>query len=1237
MIPFDAIKCPLSGVNLIEASAGTGKTHALTALYLRFILEAKLTPDRILVITYTKAATAELKRRIRKMLQEAQAAFTTGNAANSFLLDIFNRYPTASERERIAGKLLRALVNFDEAAIHTIHGFCQRILVENAFESSTMFDVEPIDDQQELELEFVEDFWRKNFYRNDPAIVCYALSRGISKTYFLQLLKSAMNKPASRIIPDYQSLAAENLQDLTQVLREKFRDFRELWQNQRGGIISCLQSKALHATIYGKKADNIIRDMDKIVLEDNVPLPLPQSLVKISRQALCAKTKKNEITPEHPAFSLGDDLCSLANQLQELLDNRLAQLKKQFLEELPHEFPKMKQRKNVLYFDDLLVQARNALLSGGGEKLAQTLRDKYKAVLIDEFQDTDPVQFAIVQSIFLPDSNLPSSGTFAGGAEGSPDYEEGPPLAPPLSSRRDVILNAKRNHEGTGNAVFYIGDPKQAIYSFRGADIFAYLRASANITSKYTMRENWRSEASLLNAINVLFGNTSRPFVYEEIKYNPIVPAKEAQINPLRFDNEDGSPLQWWFMPAGADDKPLGITATRDIITLAVVAEISRLIVLGRQNKAFIGESPLQESDVAILVRKNTEAITFQKTLAEAGIPAVLFSAESVFNSEEAEDLERFLRGVISYENEGYLPAALATSFFNLQALDLSACLEDENVLTNWRTKFQEYHELWRDHGFLKMFYLFLNREHVRQRIMTACNGERRLTNYLHLARELHLMQEQENLNFYEVLRRLSEMRFSADVARENEQLQLSTDKDCVKIVTIHKSKGLEYPVVFCPFAWEANKKKNEAMPLFFHDERNDWQLTADLGSDALAANMEQYEREILAEECRLLYVALTRAKNRCYFVTGKIRNIEDSAVAYLFHQSSDKGANKTSEEMLNKIISLAQAAPQDIRVTKIDEAGSVEKVPEEKKEESLHFRPFKGVIDQNWKIASFTYLSSSTQPHDDEMRHDDDDSDLAMPDTKLSETGEYENMLSFPGGTTSGNLLHEILEELDFSQTSTSEAESLILETLEKYGYNPLWLGPVTRMLESLAHIRLKKQGGCEFSLAQLAVSSIIKEMEFYFPIRDIAPEEIRSVLAQCEVYRKTPNKEHYPGKLDFPKVSGLLKGFIDLVFEFQGKYYLADWKSNYLGDGYEDYSPAAVLHAMAKSSYVLQYLIYTVALDQYLTKRISNYNYEEHFGGVYYFFLRGLSKDAGEESGIYYDRPSAEIIKQLKQVLLP
>ncbi len=1199
MIPFDAIKCRLTGVNLIEASAGTGKTHALASLYLRFVLEREFAPRQILVITYTKAATAELKRRIRKMLQEALTAFTVGTAGNPFLQAVLEQYPAASQRKKITGRLALALANFDEAAIHTIHGFCQRILLDNAFESSIMFDAELIENQQDLEREFFEDFWRRNFYKNDPLIIRYALSCGINRGYFLQLLKLAMATPTLQVVPENQNAATADLHVLAQEMNDKFRSFQNLWLNQRSEIISLLQSNALHAGTYGKKADKIAVEIDGIVLENNTPLPLSPAVIKLSTQALCAKTKKGETTPQHQAFALCDDLCLQAAQLKELLDNRLVQLKRQFLEELLHEFPEMKQKRNVLYFDDLLVQAQNALLSGGGENLVQVLRGKYRAVLVDEFQDTDPLQYAILQSIFLPDKTK------------------------------------------SQNAVFYIGDPKQAIYSFRGADIFAYLRASKYIDHKYSMQENWRSESSLVNAVNVLFAVPSRPFVYDEIEYNRIQAAEGGKIEKLRLEDENNSALQWWFLPGLDDNKPLGVTDARDLITRAVIAEISRLLEKSRRKQARIGDRPLQENDIAVLVRKNAEAIAFQKELTKIGIPSVLLSAESVFISEEAEELKRFLLGVIFPENEGYLLASLATFFFGFAAEDLAGCLEDEAILVNWRIKFQQYHDLWRLHGFLTMFYVFLDKEQVRQRLMTFAGGERKFTNYLHLAQELHLAQKQGNLNFPEILRWLEDMRVRADMAADEEQLRLETDKNCVKIVTIHKSKGLEYPVVFCPFGWEKGRKNNDAVPLFFHDEKNNWQLTADLGSDMIAANREQYAREILAENCRLLYVALTRAKNRCYFVWGKIKNTADSAVAYLFHQQIlNTGRNwdaLTAEEMLEHLALLANQASADIRVKKIGEVPPIIIRPEKEKLEKLFFREFKGSIDYSWKIASFTYFTSMHRPHEEEVRWEIEDEDkdyISLPQPAVENT---ENILAFPRGTTTGIMLHEILENLNFAEVNETDLKGVVSERLSDYKFDQIWLPAVKKMIKELLVMPLGLSGA-QFSLNMIPAKSCRKEVEFYFPLQEITARKIINVLENSGLYRNNiVSIEDLYREINIPSTRGYLKGFIDLIFEHEGRFYLADWKSNYLGDNYSHYAPDSLENTMSRSSYVLQYLLYTVALIKYLQRRVKNFDYEKHFGGVYYIFLRGLNAEAGRENGIYFDLPDYALIQQLDRLMLP
>jgi exodeoxyribonuclease V beta subunit len=688
--------------------------------------------------------------------------------------------------------------------------------------------------------------------------------------------------------------------------------------------------------------------------------------------------------------------------------------------------------------------------------------------------------------------------------------------------------------------------------------------------------------------------------------------------------------LQWWFVPGGEDGKPLGVGIARQLINRAVVAEISRLLKSGREQKIFIGERSLKETDIAILVRKNTEAITFKKMLTTAGIPSVIYSAESVFSSDEAQEMRRLMLGIIHYENEGYVLSALTTAFFNLRAREIAACSEEDDRMEGWRTKFKYYSDLWQTKGFLTMFTLLLEQGSTLLGSASSPNGERHLTNYSHLAQQLFQAQTLGNLRPSDLLRWFDDMILAEGNATEDQQLRLETDRNCVRIITIHKSKGLEYPVVFCPFAWEAGPNQKENLPLCFHDEKDNWQATADLGSENMDIHREVYDREVLSENCRLLYVALTRAKNRCYFVWGNIKGTSSSAVAYLFHRELwlNKVMTLSNAEMIEQMRSFSNLVPRDIRIRSLETISEVEKWSPEKESGNISYHEFKGAIDSHWKIASYTYLTSASQ--------DDVEWDEGMEFTHhaagVPETKTADNILFFPPGATSGILLHEILEKVDFARVSEEQTKTIIREVLEKYAYPVQWQSGILKMLEELVQARLDCSGKAQFSLSQLGNAQCIKELEFYFPMQDIYPAKLMSVLQQAEQLQKTEDQR----KLNFPPVRGFLKGFIDLVFEFDGQYYLADWKSNDLGDRYEFYAPALLKREMIKSFYDVQYLIYTVALDQYLKKRLPDYTYEKHFGGVYYFFLRGFNSKEGTTNGIFFDRPARQFIVKLEKALL-
>lgn len=1188
MKAFDLSTCPLAGVNLIEASAGTGKTHALAGLYLRFLVEKKLSARQLLVITYTNAATAELKRRIRQMITEAQTAFLTGEASPLFMKDLLAKHPDSRERVKIARELGVTLANFDETAIHTIHGFCQRILMDNAFASGTLFETEFIENQQRLEREFVEDFWRRHFYENHPVIVQYALACKMDTNMLLALLRMVLAKPDLKVIPDFEPFSMDKFELDLKVLREEFSSFRLLWLKDRDMIIASLRDKALSGVVYGKKVDGLILEVEKMMDFDDVPLPLPSCLQKLSADYLSHKTNKNKNTPRHVIFELSQAMLEQSANIEENLNRCLSGVKKEFMETARVDFPGLKRKKNVLYFDDLLSRAYEALSASDGNRLADILCNQYQAVLVDEFQDTDPIQFAILQSVFLKDE------------------------------------------QKTVHALFYIGDPKQAIYSFRGADIYAYLRAARSVDYQYTMQHNWRSEASLINAVNVLFKKPEQSFVYSEIPYSPIAQAPEAQIKPLIIAGDKAAGLQWWFVPGGEDGKPLGVGAARFLINRAVVAEISRLLKSGSEKKALIDEKPLAESDIAILVRKNIEAITFKKMLASAGIPSVIYSSESVFSSNEAQELRRLMLGIIHYENEGYLLSALTTAFFDKRAQEIAACANEDDQMEDWRITMKKYSDLWQTKGFLTMLNILLEHEGARPRIASFPDGERRLTNYAHLAQQLFQAQSLGNLRPSDLLGWFDDMILAEDNAPDDQQLRLETDRNCVRIVTIHKSKGLEYPIVFCPFAWETGPKQKEALPLCFHDGKNNWQATADLGSENLEINKELYESEVLAEDCRLLYVALTRAKNRCYFVWGNIKGTQSSSVSYLFHRPlwMDKGLTLSNEDMIEQMTAFASLAPEDIRITPLETIPAMAQWSAEKETEKISYQEFKGRIDHRWKIASYTYLTHSSQDDSDW----DEETDVTSYPEAIPETKTADNILLFPSGATSGILLHEILEKLDFTRLQEEQTKMIVREALEKFNYPGEWQPGILKTLGELAQARLNGSGSGEFNLSQVGLDRCRKELEFYFPLQDISPAKLMSVLELSEHRHKTEDQK----KLNFPPVQGFLKGFIDLVFEYDGQYFLADWKSNHRGDRYEDYAPELLKEEMVKSFYDVQYLIYTVALDQYLKKRLPGYTYEKHFGGVYYFFLRGLNAKTGKNNGIFYDRPDRQLIVELEKVLL-
>ncbi|MBW2121581.1 MAG: exodeoxyribonuclease V subunit beta, partial [Deltaproteobacteria bacterium] len=855
---FDLLKSPLEGTNLIEASAGTGKTHAVTGLFLRLVLEKELSVKEILVVTFTEAATEELRDRIRATLREAALAFSAGGSGDRLLDGLVKNHADAVQAQEV---LKEALRDFDQAAVFTIHGFCRAVLRENAFESGSLFDTELVTYEEDIKREVVEDFWRRHLYRATPVFANYAMNRKFTPDGLLSLVGGRVGRPYVKVIPEVDIPDTSGQESAFQSC---FDEVRRAWPSVREEIEGILTSHpGLKKSVYRPAAvSGWIRSMDAWLASGRSNPELFEGFGKFTSSVLRESAKQGSAVPAHPFFDLCEDLAKKKRDLDEVLGRRLLGLKAELFRYVGEELAKRKRERNVQSFDDLLLNLHRALEGPSGQDLARAVRRKFKAALIDEFQDTDPIQYGIFRRVF----------------------------------------------EGGNSILFLIGDPKQAIYGFRGADVFAYMEASRDVKRRYTLRENWRSEPALVTAVNTIFTNPERPFVYDEIRFQPARPAPGQDRDLLVIDGKSEPPFRLLLLNADKvtdRGKPVTKTEGRELIQRAVAAEISRLLQLGRDKRALLGEMPLGERDIAVLVRRNEEARQMQKALLGLRIRSVLYSTANLFDSDEALEMERILAAMVEPKNERRLKAALATDMMGVRGEELENRPENQAVLEGWLGRFKEYHDQWRQRGFARMFRRFMWEQGVLGRLMAFPDGERRSTNILHLVEVLQQVSAERRLGMAGLLKWLSEQRDSSTPRLEEHQLRLESDENAVKLVTIHKSKGLQYPVVFCPFCWEGSRVRNTGGPFAFHDERENMRLTLDLGSETIEEHRRLAEKELLAENLRLLYVALTRARNRCYLVWGRFNEAETSALAYLFHQPGPGKAEKIVEATAERFATL--------------------------------------------------------------------------------------------------------------------------------------------------------------------------------------------------------------------------------------------------------------------------------------------------------------------------------------------
>lgn len=1150
-----------SGITLLEASAGTGKTFTISGIVTRLVAVEGIPISEILVVTFTEAATRELRSRIRERLKVIDVELTENSSKDPVIHALRASGIATAVLQR---RLRLATASFDEAAISTIHGFCQQILRDNAFEGDMPFDVEVLTDPSGLQRDLAHDFWQRIVRRSNPVALALADAEDLMPDDLAELLVRLARHPDLVILPT----ASVALEVCSRALETAAQEALAIWRTHGAALAERLQTHpALRRSDKGlPKVDarDLVRALDDAVAGGVTTPSTVAALRRLSAENIEAyrdkRLKKNPY-PDDPFHAACSHFARICGEWS-------AALRAAWLGFADTEMPKLKAARKVMTFDDMLSRTHDALHGPTGRALVEVIQRRFRAALIDEFQDTDPLQYDIFRTCF-----------------------------------------AQAPHR-----LMLIGDPKQAIYGFRGADLYTYLGARADVLQttgqSFTLRRNYRSAEPLVEAVNAIFGKTPGCFLQGDIDFTPaIADGTRAAKTPLvSRDGAASAPLTIVSLQVDEGEDALNADRARRCIARDMASEILTLLD-GRYN---LGDRPLVASDIAILVRSHRDAEAIQTVLRAAGITSVRRTNESVFHTHEASELGRILEGVLEPSRDRLLKTALSTSIFGLSANDLLALDADETTRASWVQRLTAIRDRWLQRGFASAFRALLVNFEVRQRLVALQDGERKLTNFLHLAELAHRAEREQRLAPSAVLQWIRTEQGSSATGIDEFMQRLERDEDAVRIVTVHNSKGLEYPIVFCPSHWGAPNTKE----VLFHDPANDFRLTLNLSSPAPDAHRELSTLDRYAEDVRLLYVSLTRASHRCYLYLHKSKRSPRSALTEVL--GSDLIAAGTA---------LATDHPTCITLrSPIDHLGSTARPRSAPAEATtLTAREVSRRQSSDPLIASFSRLVADAAEED--AQDHDAIVDPSPESTSLSEVAAAAPIFRLPAGAATGVALHAVLEHLDFTQPDNLSA--LVGEHFSPLRLDDEMLAAVSRQLEVLLQHPLAADDQV-VKLADVSPQDRQNEAEFYYPIQPFTPAEL-AAACQMDPTSLLPKRI---GRLRFDPVDGFLRGFIDLIFRHDGRYYLLDWKSNRLGEQTIDYAPQRLERVMNEHFYHLQSWLYTVALDRHLANSLVDYRYDEHFGGVFYIFVRGIDP-ASPDRGVHFARPSQEFIRRLGDTL--
>jgi len=1192
-IPLNPLTFPFSAASLIEASAGTGKTYTLASLYVRLVLghggdhafNRELLPPEILIVTFTNAATLELRDRIRSKLNTTARLFRgLEEGDDDFTCSLKQSY-SPEEWDVCALKLERAADWMDEAAIFTIHGWAQRMLSAHAFDSNTLFNLQLGDDGASQLEEACRDYWRIHCSVLEPRVAeQIGMILKSPETLFGWIYRSLSSdaqlhwkgEPLRRGVDP--RTVAKSVNDWLDELARCTEKLLTVWRDHVDEIESSLrdQFEAKHFNGNSVKEPGFSEQllvMREWAIEGVVP-DTAHSLIQYL--SFGGKVKKGKPLPDHIAVD------QLADYLEHLLRRpALEPILLHAFEWVSQRFAQLKESSGLLDFDDLLVLLERGLKGSLGASLGARIRSQYPVAMIDEFQDTDPLQFSIFSTLYRQSEHC---------------------------------------------AWIMIGDPKQAIYSFRGADIHTYLEAREDSRDQlFTLDTNFRSSEAVIDAVNGLFAEADKKemgaFLFRDTCGQNHLPFYPVNSNGLKSHLTLNHMIQDGLHLMSLDDgecfkKPRYHQALGN----HTASRIAGLLNQSDEGEFSVAGASIQPGDIAVLVRNSTEAKVIRAALDRSGVSSVYLSdKESVFESQEAEDLWRILSAIAQPRSKSLIMAALASPTLCFTRDQLSDLNQSESNWVDMSQRFVDLHWIWKRSNVAAVIRALITQFNLpsKLKVQQAHRVERSLTNLLHLA---ELLQKQVSIVDGElgIIRYLGEQIVNPTGSGDEQLVRMESDSGRVQVITMHKSKGLEYPVVFIPFGVSSQTVRVSDKGLTY---RMNGQKVQELNKETQKHEKSFSEREMLEEEIRLMYVALTRAKYACWIGVGAVEGYEKSAMASLLGVA-ELLPKKPSKDDLYDALSQAMATLTSKASIFLETVSDYAEVRQDQSQGSFVpecIQLSDAVHRESWWMSSYSAIASRTQMSSVDTRAEENLVDHSIAESVLPEhlirfdQAKPGTIHAFERGAMPGNFLHEVLERAAEQGFALTASHSDLIKSAVSIDQQPGKWHQSGSLIEAWLKSMLTTPIDLGFDLKLTELSHFQAEMEFIFSAHHLSVTELDELCIESIF----PELER--PRLEEQTINGLLKGFIDLTFAVNGQYWLCDYKSNWLGPDASFYTEAKMKEALVEHRYDLQLMIYLLALHRQLLARDVEYRknpatgFDEKVGGAVYLYLRGVPEGEG------------------------